>query len=164
MCCAKFHVWQGFVLFVVDFGINTVTEALLCWICKADTWSYAKNIPISELKKVLVFLLFRFRAVRCRVLWPLDRTVDGPQTTLDVCCFLETKWAVLGPLNVVYGKLWLVCFKLLYYYEASVQNNMALLTCISEDPFRISHGTRTIFTEVFLGFPHSVKANVGKAL
>jgi len=53
---------------------------------------------------------------------------------------------------------------LLYYNEASVQNNVALLTCVPEDPFRISHGTRTIFTEGFLGFPHSVKANVGKAL
>jgi hypothetical protein len=36
--------------------------------------------------------------------------------------------------------------------------------CSEEDPFRIPHGTRTVFTEVFLGFPQCVKGNVGIAV
>ena len=62
-----------------------------------------------------------------------------------------------------YG-LFILNILLLYYYETSVQNNVALLTCVPEEVFRISRGTRTMFTEVFLGFPQSVKANVGIAL
>jgi len=48
--------------------------------------------PCFRSVESIAFLLFRFHAVRYRVLWPLDRTVDGPRTTLDVCCFLETKY------------------------------------------------------------------------
>jgi hypothetical protein len=167
-CAVRSCMFDGDSFYVfVGFIMNTVIRAILYPVLKIYLIQKCREHKIWS-----AFLLFGFHSVRCSVRWAWDSIVDGPRTTPDVTVvWRRSIWAVIWPVKCCcirskFIRLWFVYFNaaLVYYYESNVQNSMALRTCDQEEPFRILHGTQTIFTNVFRGFTQSFKANFGISL